>query len=63
MITKERSSWLEGSFVKEDEHYHLKKIISRIQKTEILWIFFGIHIANELDIGRRMASEKLKITA
>lgn len=54
LITKERASRLEGSFGKEKEHYHLKKIKARTEKTEILWIFFGIHTANALEIGRRM---------
>ena len=63
MITKERASRLEGSFGKEKEHYHLKKVKARTQKTEILWIFFGIHTANALEIGRRMALEKLKSAA
>ncbi len=63
MITKERASRLEGSFGKEKEHYHLKRIKARTQKTEILWIFFGIHTANALEIGRRMALEKLKSAA
>ncbi len=53
-ITKERASRLEGSFGKEKEHYHLRKIKARTEKNEILWIFFGIHTANALDIGRRM---------
>lgn len=53
-ITKERASRLEGSFGKEKEHYHLKKIKAKTKKTEILWIFFGIHTANALEIGRRM---------
>lgn len=63
MITKERASRLEGSFGKEKEHYHLKKVKARTQKTEILWIFFGIHTANALEIGRRMSLEKLKQAA
>lgn len=53
MITKERASRLEGSFGKEKEYYHLKKIKARTEKTEVLWIFFGIHTANALEIGRR----------
>ncbi len=63
MITKERASRLEGSFGKEKEHYHLKKVKARTQKNEILWIFFGIHTANALEIGRRMTLEKLKLAA
>ena len=62
-ITKERASRLEGSFGKEKEHYHLKKIKARTKKTEILWIFFGIHTANALEIGRRMVLEKSKQAA
>lgn len=53
LITKERATRLEGSFGKEKEHYHLKKIKARTKRTETLWIFFGIHTANALEIGRR----------
>jgi len=63
MIKKERASRLEGSFGKEKEHYHLKKIKARTQKTEILWIFFGIHTANALEIGRRMARASIQQAA
>ncbi len=59
MITKERATRLEGSFGKEKEHYHLKKIKAKTKKTEILWIFFGIHTANALEIGRRMQNKAL----
>lgn len=62
-ITKERASRLEGSFGKEKEHYHLKRIKARTKATEILWIFFGIHTANALQIGRRMAREELQRAA
>jgi len=60
IITKERATRLEGSFGKEKEHYHLKKIKAKTKQTEILWIFFGIHTANALEIGRRMVSLNLK---
>lgn len=63
MITKERASRLEGSFGKEKEHYHLKKIKARTQKNEVLWIFFGIHTANALEIGRRMFKTKITLVA
>jgi hypothetical protein len=59
IISKERSTRLEGSFGKEKEHYHLKKIKAKTKATEILWIFFGIHTANALEIGRRMLSQKV----
>lgn len=62
-ITKERASRLEGSFGKEKEHYNLKKIKARTKANEILWIFFGIHTANALEIGKRMHQAKLQKTA
>ena len=63
IITKERATRLEGSFGKEKEHYHLKKIKAKTKKTEILWIFFGIHTANCLEIGRRMQKQSLEKVA
>jgi len=59
IITKERATRLEGSFGKEKEHYHLKKIKAKTAKTEVLWIFFGIHTANALEIGRRLQRQTL----
>ena len=59
-ITKERVSRLEGSFGKEKEYYHLKKVKARTKTNEILWIFFGIHTANALEIGRRIQQMKLQ---
>lgn len=63
-IKKERATRLEGSFGKEKEHYCLRKIKARTKATEILWIFFGIHTANALEIGRRIQHQKsIKIAA
>jgi len=55
MITKERASRLEGSFGTDKEHFLLNRIKARNQLTEKLWIFFGIHTSNALNIGKRMA--------
>ena len=55
MITKERASRLEGSFGTDKEYFLLNKIKARTKKTEILWIFFGIHCSNALNIGKRIA--------
>ena len=62
-ITKERASRLEGSFGNDKEHYGLRRIRARTKATETLWIFFGIHTANALEIGRRMARERLQKAA
>lgn len=63
IITKERATRLEGSFGKEKEYYHLKKIKAKTKLTEKLWIFFGIHTANALEIGRRIQNSIVQITA
>jgi len=57
-LRKERTSFLEGSFGNEKEHYSLKKIKARTESTERLWIFFGIHTANALQIGHRMRASR-----
>lgn len=54
MITKERASRLEGSFGTDKEHFLLNRIKARTKENEILWIFFGIHASNALNVGRRM---------
>ena len=46
ILSKERSTRLEGSFGTEKRYYGLDKISARTKSTEILWIFFGIHTAN-----------------
>ena len=63
LITKERATRLEGSFGKEKEHYHLKKIKAKTKLTEKLWIFFGIHTANALEVGRRIHDNREQIAA
>ena len=60
MITKERASRLEGSFGTDKEYFLLKKIKARTKETEMLWIFFGIHTSNALNIGNRMSKAEQK---
>ncbi|MCB6307861.1 DDE transposase, partial [Parabacteroides merdae] len=43
-----RATRLEGSFGTQKQHYSLARIKARNKKTEILWIFFGIHTANAI---------------
>lgn len=62
-IKKERATRLEGSFGNEKEYYNLRKIKARTKATETLWIFFGIHTANALEIGRRIQNQALKQVA
>lgn len=60
MIKKERATRPEGSFGKDKEHYHLRKIKAKTEANEILWIFFGIHVGNALEIGRRIVADREK---
>lgn len=52
-----RTTRMEGSFGTQKEHYGLKRIKARTKQTEILYIFFGIHTANVVQLVRREADE------
>lgn len=58
IINKERATTLEGSFGVEKEAYHLKKIRARLEKTEILWIYFGVHTRNASIISQKRKKKK-----
>ncbi len=58
-LRKERVTRIEGNFGTEKQHYSLNNIKAKIEKNEILWIFFGVHTANTVKIAKRMAQEKL----
>ena len=45
-LSRERATRLEGSFGTQKQHYSLARIKARNRKTEMLWIYFGIHTAN-----------------
>ena len=57
-LRKERATRMEGSFGTEKQHYSLDKIKARTKQNEILWIFFGVHMANAVRIAKRLAQEK-----
>jgi len=57
-LRKERATRMEGSFGTEKQHYSLDKIKARTEQNEILWIFFGVHMANAVRIAKRLAQEK-----
>lgn len=54
---------MKGIFGKDKEYYHLRKIKARTKPNEILWIFFGVHVGNALEIGRRKIAVPVKRTA
>jgi transposase, IS5 family len=58
LLNKERGTRLEGSFGNEKNHYLLNKVAARTQGSEICWIFFGIHTANAVNIGKRIVAKQ-----
>ena len=61
-LARVRATKMEGSFGTQKEHYGLKRIKARTRLTEILYIFFGIHTANVVQLVRREASGIVQAT-
>ena len=60
-LARVRATSMEGSFGTQKEHYSLRKILSMTRKTEILYVFLGIHTANLVLLAKRI--EEMKKTA
>lgn len=58
IINTERATRMEGAFGTQKNHYSLDKIKARTGENEILWIFFGIHTANAVQISRRKFNQE-----
>ena len=54
-----RVTAMEGSFGTQKEHYDLRRIKARTKLTEILYIFFGIHTANVVQLADRIEQRVL----
>ena len=63
ILSKERTTRLEGSFGTEKQHYNLQKVKARTKETEILWIFFGVHTANAVRMIDKIQRVELENTA
>ena len=61
-LSKERATRLEGSFGTQKQHYSLSRIKAGNRKTEILWIFFGIHTANAILMIEKIRNKTAKAT-
>ena len=48
-----RATAMDGSFGTQKEHYDLMRVKARTKLTEILYIFFGIHTANVVQLADR----------
>ena len=53
-LARVRATAMEGSFGTQKEHYDLRRVKARTKLTEILYIFFGIHAANVLQLADRI---------
>ena len=56
-LARVRATTMEGSFGTQKEHYSMRRIKARKKKTEILYIFFGIHTANVVLLARRLEEQ------
>ena len=45
---------VDGLFGIQKEHYDLRRVKARTKRTEILYIFFGIHTANVVQLADRI---------
>ena len=54
---------MEGSFGTQKEHYDLRRVKARTKRTEILYIFFGIHTANVVQLADRIEQSARLIAA
>ena len=53
-LARVRATAMEGSFGTQKEHYDLRRVKARTKRTEILYIFFGIHTANVVQLAARI---------
>lgn len=57
-----RSTTMEGSFGNQKQHYGLGRIAARNSRSEILLLFFGIHMANAATLAARKLAQEEKET-
>ena len=53
-LARVRATAMEGSFGTLKEHYDLRRVKARTKRTENLYIFFGIHTANVVQLADRI---------
>ena len=56
-LARVRATAMEGSFGIQKEHYNLRRVKAGTKRTEILYIFFGIHTANVVQLSDRIEQE------
>ena len=58
-LARVRATAMKGPFGTQKEHYDLKRVKARTKETEILYIFFGIHTANVVQLEKRIEQRAL----
>ena len=58
-LARVRATAMEGLFGTQKEHYSLRRIKARKKGTEILYIFFGIHTANVVQLTEKLMEKQL----
>ena len=53
-LARVRATAMEGSFGTQKERYNLRRVKARTKLTEILYIIFGIHTANVVQLADRI---------
>ena len=53
-LARVRATAMEGSFGTQKEHYGFRRVKARTKRTEILYLFFGIHTANVVQLADRI---------
>lgn len=61
-LARVRATAMEGSFGTQKEHYDLRRVKARTKRTEILYIFFGIHTANVVQLAD-MIEQRARLAA
>ena len=54
---------MESSFGTQKEHYDSRRVKARTKLTEILYIFFGIHAANVVQLADRIEQRAQLVVA
>ena len=62
-LARVRATAMEGSFRTQKEHYALRRVKARTKRTEILYIFFGIHMVNVVQLADRIEQRPQSMVA
>jgi IS5 family transposase len=63
LLSTHRATRMEGSFGNEKNAYGLHRIRARSAPTEVLWIYFGVHMANVSKMVSKTQNSQTQITA